>query len=51
MNPSQYKELINIVHNFNSKQISKKDMYNLIIEKLQNYNYDNLIEEFNKLFS
>ncbi len=51
MNPSQYKELINIVHNFNSNQISKKDMYNLIIEKLQNYNYDNLIEEFNKLFS
>ena len=51
MNPSQYSDLMDIVRKFNSKEISKNEMYNHIIEKLKIDNYNNLIEDFNKLFS
>ena len=51
MNPSHYTDLMNIVHLFNSKEITKKEMYDNIIETLKNGKYENLIDDFNNLFT
>ncbi len=51
MNPSHYSDLMNIVHLFNSKEITKKEMYDNIIETLKNGKYENLIDDFNNLFT
>ncbi len=50
MNKREYSDMIEIVHLFNSKQISKQDTYDNIMEILLKGNYKELANEFNKLF-
>ena len=51
MSSTDYANMLDIVHMFNSKQINKQDTYTNILEILQKGFYDSLIEEFNNLFS
>ena len=50
MNKKEYSDMIEIVHLFNSKQISKQDTYDNIMDILLKGNYNELTNEFNKLF-
>jgi len=51
MNSTDYANMLDIVHMFNSKQINKQDTYTNIFEILQKGGYNSLIEGFNNLFS
>ena len=51
MSSTDYANMLDIIHMFNSKQINKQDTYTNILEILQKGFYDSLIEEFNNLFS
>ena len=51
MSYTDYANMLDIVHMFNSKQINKQDTYTNILEILQKGGYDSLIEGFNNLFS
>ena len=51
MSSTDYANMLDIVHMFNSKQINKQDTYTNILEILQKGGYDSLIEGFNNLFS
>ena len=51
MGQSEYTDVMEIVKLFNNKQISKEETYEQINELLHKGNYDELINEFNKLFT
>lgn len=51
MGPSEYTDVMEIVKLFNNKQISKEETYEQINELLHKGNYEDLINEFNKLFT
>ena len=51
MSQNEYSDMIDIVHLFNSKQISKQEAYDNIMDILLNGNYEMLIKKFNELFS
>ena len=51
MSSTDYANMLDIIHMFNSKQINKQDTYTNILEILQKGGYDSLIEGFNNLFS
>ena len=51
MSSTDYANMLDIAHMFNSKQINKQDTYTNILEILQKGGYDSLIEGFNNLFS
>lgn len=51
MKTDEYSDMIEIVHLFNSKQISKEETYKKISDILSNGKYMDLINEFDRLFS
>jgi len=51
MSSTDYANMLDIVHMFNSKQINKQDTYTNILEILQKGRYNSLLEGFNNLFS
>lgn len=51
MKSEEYNEMIEIVHMFNAKQISKEETYKKISDILSNGNYNELIIDFDCLFS
>ena len=50
MGPEEYNEIMDIVRLFNAKLISKEETYERINMILTEGNYDELMNEFNKLF-
>ena len=50
MGPDKYNEIMDIVRSFNAKLISKEETYERINEILTEGNYEELMNEFNKLF-
>ena len=50
MGPDKYNEIMDIVRSFNAKLISKEETYERINEILSEGNYEELMNEFNKLF-
>ena len=51
MQSEEYNEMIEIVHMFNSKQMSKEETYKKISDILSNGQYTDLIKDFDLLFS
>ena len=51
MQSEEYNEMIEIVHMFNSKQMSKEETYKKISDILSNGQYTDLIRDFDLLFS
>jgi hypothetical protein len=51
MSSTDYANMLDIIHMFNSKQINKQDTYTNILEILQKGLYNSLIEGFKNLFA
>ena len=51
MQSEEYNEMIEIVHMFNSKKMSKEETYKKISDILSNGQYTDLIKDFDLLFS